>query len=408
MTAFTASHADPNDTFEHRLRLILEMAATTLEVERVSLWRFASHNAAIECAGLYRNSAKVYESGAVLAREAAPAYFDAIERQRVIAAPDARTDPRTSGFRVPYLQPLNIFAMLDVPLRRGQDVIGVLCAEHVGAARMWTVDEQNFAISTANLIAVATADERRREALSQLDRELAGAARMQRQLLPPEMPHHPAIRFGSYYRTSRHAGGDYYDVLSLSGGRMGILVADVSGHGAPAAIVMAMIRAVVHTYPGVPDDPPAVLRYINTHFQFLWDTSMYTTAVYAVLDPSRKTLRMSSAGHPLPMKARRGGVDSPSIDTAMCLLWNVLGDIPCVEFPLEPGDRWAFFTDGITERQAPDGTMFDPERLSAALARHGAGAPAAIVDAINFGELNQFSAGHEPEDDQTLLVVGFD
>jgi phosphoserine phosphatase RsbU/P len=241
-----------------------------------------------------------------------------------------------------------------------------------------------------------------------LDRELAGAARMQRQLLPPTMPHHPAIRFGSYYQTSRHAGGDYYDVLTLSGGRMGILVADVSGHGAPAAIVMAMIRAVVHTYPGVPDDPPAVLRYINTHFQFLWETPMYATAVYGVLDPSRKTLRMSSAGHPLPMRVQRGGsVDSPSIETAMCLLWNVLGDIPCVEVPLQPGDRWAFFTDGITDRQSPDGTMFDPERLSAALARHGAGAPAAIVDAI-IGELDQFSAGQEPEDDQTLLVVGFD
>ena len=107
---------------------------------------------------------------------------------------------------------------------------------------------------------------------------------MQRLLLPPAMPPHPAISFGSYYQTSRHAGGDYYDVLPLGGDRFGIMVADVSGHGAPAAIVMAMIRAVVHTYPGVPDDPPAVLRYINRHFRFLWDTSMYATAVYAVLD----------------------------------------------------------------------------------------------------------------------------
>ena len=107
---------------------------------------------------------------------------------------------------------------------------------------------------------------------------------MQRLLLPPAMPPHPSISFGSYYQTSRHAGGDYYDVLPLGDDRFGILVADVSGHGAPAAIVMAMIRAVVHTYPGVADDPPAVLHYINRHFQFLWDTPMYATAVYAVLD----------------------------------------------------------------------------------------------------------------------------
>ena len=96
----------------------------------------------------------------------------------------------------------------------------------------------------------------------------------------------------AYYQTSRHAGGDYYDVLPLGGDRFGIMVADVSGHGAPAAIVMAMIRAVVHTYPGVADDPPAVLHYINRHFQFLWDTPMYATAVYAVLDAARGTLRL--------------------------------------------------------------------------------------------------------------------
>jgi two-component system sensor histidine kinase/response regulator len=166
LTSLTASHADPNDTFDHRLRGILEMAAKTLRVERVSLWRFDSTRSAIECVGLFRLSDQAYESGAQLSRDAAPAYFDAIERERVIAAFEARTDPRTSEFRQSYLEPLNICAMLDVPLRRGSDIIGVLCAEHVGERRAWTADEQNFAVSTANLIAVAIADERRREALA--------------------------------------------------------------------------------------------------------------------------------------------------------------------------------------------------------------------------------------------------
>ena len=106
------------------------------------------------------------------------------------------------------------------------------------------------------------------------------------------MPAHPSVQLRPFYQTSRHAGGDYYDVLPLGGDRFGILVADVSGHGAPAAIVMAMIRAVVHTYPGVADDPPAVLHYINRHFQFLWDTPMYATAVYA-----RARCRRAHAAH---------------------------------------------------------------------------------------------------------------
>jgi sigma-B regulation protein RsbU (phosphoserine phosphatase) len=247
-----------------------------------------------------------------------------------------------------------------------------------------------------------------RQSRDRLDKELAGAARMQRQLLPPSMPVHPAVKFGTYYQTSRHAGGDYYDVLQLSGNRLGVFVADVSGHGAPSAIVMAMIRAVIHTYPGMPDDPPSVLRYINRHFEYLWDTPMYATAVYAVLDLAQHTIRVSSAGHPPPLYARPGGdVRSSDVETSLCLLWNNLETVPCAEYPLTTGDRWLFFTDGITDRQAPDGTMFDLERLGVALGSHSAKSPAAIVDAI-VGDLDAFSGGVEPEDDQTLLVVGLD
>jgi sigma-B regulation protein RsbU (phosphoserine phosphatase) len=247
-----------------------------------------------------------------------------------------------------------------------------------------------------------------RKSRDRLDKELVGAARMQQLLLPPAMPPHPVISFGSFYQTSRHAGGDYYDVLTLGDDRFGILVADVSGHGAPAAIVMAMIRAVVHTYPGVADDPPAVLHYINRHFEFLWDTPMYATATYAVVDAKRGTMRLSSAGHPLPLIASRdGSVTSASTDTTMCLLWNELKDVPCSEHPIAPGDRWLFFTDGITDRQSENEAMFDMERLCDAVSRNRGLTPSEMVGAI-VGELDKFSGAQEPEDDQTLLVVGFE
>ena len=246
-----------------------------------------------------------------------------------------------------------------------------------------------------------------RKSRDRLDKELAGAARMQQLLLPPVMPPHAALSFGTFYQTSRHAGGDYYDVLQLDKDRVGILVADVSGHGAPAAIVMAMIRAVVHTYPGVADDPPAVLNYINRHFEFLWDTPMYATATYAVLDAARGTLQLASAGHPLPLIASRDGtVTTASTETTMCLLWNELKEVPCSDYRLAAGDRWVFFTDGITDRQAPDGSMFDIERLAAAVAHDSNRAPADMVAAIT-AELDRFSGGQEPEDDQTLLVIGY-
>src|SRR4029453_1667466 len=105
LTSLTASHADPNDTFEHRLRGILEMAAATLTAERVSLWRFGNHRSTIECVGLFRSRENAHEPGARLARALAPAYFGAIERDRVIAAVNARTDPRTREFLTSYLEP---------------------------------------------------------------------------------------------------------------------------------------------------------------------------------------------------------------------------------------------------------------------------------------------------------------
>lgn len=244
-----------------------------------------------------------------------------------------------------------------------------------------------------------------RQSRDRLDRELASAARMQRLILPAAMPVHPAVSFAAFYETSRHAGGDYYDVLPLGADRFGIMVADVSGHGAPAAIVMAMIRAVLHTYPGEAADPPAVLHHINRHFRFLWDTAMYATAVYGVLDVRRGTLRVSSAGHPLPLVVRGGqDVHALALDTVMCLLWDELGDVPCLEHALEPADRLVFYTDGITDRQGSDG-MYDPERLTAALARVGTRTPAEIVEYL-VGDLHSFAGGHEPDDDQTLLIVG--
>ena len=168
LTELTARHADASGGFDDRLRGILHASARTLKVERIGLWRMAPGHGSIHCVSLHRLTPGVDESGAVLQRDDAPSYFAALEHERVIAAPDAQTDPRTHEFMQPYLRPHGIGAMLDVPIRQDDRIIGVLCAEHVGGVRTWTVDEQNFAVSTANLIAVAMADDERRVALARL------------------------------------------------------------------------------------------------------------------------------------------------------------------------------------------------------------------------------------------------
>jgi serine phosphatase RsbU (regulator of sigma subunit) len=246
-----------------------------------------------------------------------------------------------------------------------------------------------------------------RRSRDRLNRELESAGRMQRLILPSGLPSHRSVRFAAYYQTSRHAGGDYYDVLELGPNRFGVMVADVSGHGAPAAIVMAMIRSALHAHPS-PDDPPAVLHDLNRHFEYLWDSSMFATAVYAVLDAERRTLRLSCAGHPLPLRTRALTPVAPlPVDAVMPLLLGELGDVPCYEEALRQGDRVLFYTDGVTDREAADGNMYDHTRLTSVLAEVGSLAPNAIVERL-VADIDAFAGDHEPEDDETLLIVGIE
>jgi PAS domain S-box-containing protein len=168
LTALTAQETSPAPCFETRLAELLEAAARTLHAERVSVWRFGGDRTELRCADLYEQSDGRHTSGAVLPREQSPVYFEAIESERVIAAADAHSDERTRQFADGYLRPHGIGAMLDVPLRQRDTTIGVLCVEHVGAMRQWTVDERNFALSVANLVCAAIAENERELAVQRL------------------------------------------------------------------------------------------------------------------------------------------------------------------------------------------------------------------------------------------------
>jgi sigma-B regulation protein RsbU (phosphoserine phosphatase) len=193
----------------------------------------------------------------------------------------------------------------------------------------------------------------------------------------------------------------------MPGGRYGVLTLDVSGHGAPAAIVMAMMRTLVHTYPGVPDDPEAMFRRLHDHFQFLGDTPVYATAVYAVVDPARGLLSVASAGHPPPLRFRRGAVTPLPCDPTTPLLLTDLAAVPTIGDTLERGDRILFFTDGVTDRESAAGEPYDVPRLATALAAGGEG-PVERALASIVADIETFAGGSEPRDDNTLLLMAWD
>jgi len=146
------------------LRVVLATDADLLQVERVSFWELAPDHSAIRCRLLYRRTAAEFDTGGELRAADFPAYFEAMLETRTIVAHDAWTDPRTMEFVDAYFRPHDIRSMLDVPVWRRGKLAGVICHEHVGDARRWKTDEQDFCAGIGNMVSVALEAKDRRRA----------------------------------------------------------------------------------------------------------------------------------------------------------------------------------------------------------------------------------------------------
>ncbi|HTL30428.1 MAG TPA: GAF domain-containing SpoIIE family protein phosphatase, partial [Tepidisphaeraceae bacterium] len=212
--------------------------------------------------------------------------------------------------------------------------------------------------------------EQLREAYNDLDRELLAVADIQRALLPTTLPSIPGLDLASSYQTSRRAGGDYYDFFQLPNGKWGILVADVSGHGTPAAVLMAVTHSIAHTLSAPPDPPSKLLSFINYHLAARYTGSgNFVTAFYGIYEPATRKLLFSSAGHPPPRVRQCGGDFVRPIlakQRSLPLGIDLNESYVDTETMLTPGDIMVMYTDGITEARSSDGDMFGVERLDLA------------------------------------------
>ena len=141
------------DSLQSTFHEITEADAKALQVERVGIWLFDKEREKIQCADLYRKSENAHSSGDELLTRDYPSYFEALKKERFIAASDALRDPRTKEYSASYLSPIGISSMLDVPIRKEGKIIGIICHEHIGPPRQWTEEEQNFALSLSDFIA---------------------------------------------------------------------------------------------------------------------------------------------------------------------------------------------------------------------------------------------------------------
>ncbi len=265
----------------------------------------------------------------------------------------------------------------------------------------WVWMSSLFGRATQNLVLSAEL----KRAYEVVERELRVVANIQRSLLPKTLPPIPNLSIAAFYQTSQWAGGDYYDFFPLPDGKWGILIADVSGHGTPAAVLMAVTHSLAHGFPGPHDPPSALLSKVNHQLSTLYtaDNEAFVTAFYGIFDPSTRRLTYSSAGHNPPRLMRCSASTIESLDGAQRLPLGLVADESYGDstLVLNPGDQLAFYTDGITEAIATDGRMFGIDRLDAVLSRCGGTAQDLVDDVID--QVKAFTLGEPPADDQTLL-----
>jgi two-component system, NtrC family, response regulator HydG len=156
-------------TLEEALGRITRRVTDILSVERVNVWTYSERRRSIRCRAHFQRTGDVVPSQFEIAADDYPRYFEALRKEEVIAADDARTDPRTRELEASYLVPIGITSMMDAPIFSCGKLAGVLCHEHVGPPRVWTQDEQVFALAVANLIALAMEQAERRRVEEELE-----------------------------------------------------------------------------------------------------------------------------------------------------------------------------------------------------------------------------------------------
>lgn len=240
--------------------------------------------------------------------------------------------------------------------------------------------------------------------LNAIEQELSIARDIQMSILPKKEIQVQGVSCSFSYIPMESVGGDFYDYVLYGPRSFGIITADVTGHGIPAALIASMLKVAFHFEASSEKSPAKVLQNINTILAGKFRHG-YITAAFAHIDLETKLMTVSTAAHPsvLVLDRRTGSIDDVR---GKGKLMGFLPDIGCTEtaFMLEQGDRIVFYTDGITEARNPDGEMFDEDRFREAL-RNSRSLDADSASAAVLGAVRSWSTERTLEDDVTLVIV---
>jgi len=324
----------------------------------------------------------------------------AAETKQAILVPDVSKDPR-------YIR-LNpeTRSELAVPLIYKDKAIGVLDLEHTRRG-FFTDDHRRTMMTLAAQVAIALENARLYEEIARqerrLERDLALARELQMRLLPQTLPKVAHLDLAAKFTPARAIGGDLYDFIPYSLSRLGIVIGDVSGKGAPAAIYAALVSGILRSHAPIEPGPGEMLSAVNLSLAERRIEAQFVSLIYAVWDDEHRTLLVANSGLPRPVYVHDG--KNASID-ATGLPLGLFDEASYDEFrfKMKPGDMFVFFSDGILDASNRKGELFGRGRVEKIIAECGGRSADCVVDSL-FKAAAEHSAGVETFDDQTVVAI---
>jgi len=295
---------------------------------------------------------------------------------------------------------------LAVPLIYKGKVIGVLDLEHTRRG-FFTEEHQRTMSTLAAQIAIALENARLYEEIERqerrLERDLSLARELQSRLLPQVPPKLAHLDVAAKFVPARTIGGDLFDFIPYSMSRLGIVIGDVSGKGAPAAIYAALVSGILRSHAPIEPAPSEMLSAVNLSLAERRIEAQFVSLIYAVWDDQHRTLTVANSGLPRPIYAH-GGKNEVIEVTGLPLGLFDEAEYDELKFRMKPGDLFVFFSDGILDARNRRGEMFGRGRVEQLVAECKDESPERVVEYI-FKAVAEHSAGAETFDDQTVVAI---
>jgi phosphoserine phosphatase RsbU/P len=324
----------------------------------------------------------------------------AAESKHAVLVPDVRKDSR-------YIEANpETRSELAVPLIYKDKVIGVLDLEHTRRG-FFTEEHQRTMTTLAAQIAIAVENARLYEEIERqerrLERDLLLARELQGRLLPQTSPKLAHLDVAAKFVPARTIGGDLYDFIPYSMSRLGIVIGDVSGKGAPAAIYAALVSGILRSHAPIEPAPSEMLSAVNLSLAERRIEAQFVSIIYALWDDEQRTLTVANSGLPQPIFIHGDKNESIEITGLPLGLFDE-AEYDELKFRAKPGDMFVFFSDGILDARNRKGEMFGRGRVEKTIAECTEQSVDCVVESL-FTAVAQHAAGVEAFDDQTVVAI---